>query len=229
VRAPLVVTVGDLVLDVTCRLRGDLRHGTDTAAQVVIDAGGQAANAAAWAVQAGARARLVARRSSDHAGRLAEERISLRGVDVVGPVGAAGGGAIVVLVRAGGERDMLSDRGAAASLAPHDVPDGLLDEARALLVTGYALGSEPMLGAGRRAAALAHAAGVPVVVELSSEALIEAVGAERFARRVASLEAHIVLGTSAEHALLGGVSATLQLAPTVIEKVGRPRRPAPPT
>ena len=124
--APLVVTVGDLVLDVTCRPGGAVRGGTDTPTRVVVDAGGQAANAAAWAVEAGAQGRLVTRRSADHVGRLAEQRIALRGVEVRGPVGATGGGAIVVLVRPDGERDMLSDRGASTELAAADLPADLL-------------------------------------------------------------------------------------------------------
>jgi sugar/nucleoside kinase (ribokinase family) len=219
-RRPVVVALGDLLLDVSCRLSGPVREGTDTASLVSLDAGGQAANTAAWAVAAGARGRLVARRSSAPAGRLAEERIAARGVEVRGALVDRPAGAVVVLVRPDGGRDMLTDRGGATLLGVEDVGDDVLDGARAVHVTGYVLEAEPMIGAATRLAALASAADVPLAADLSSVALLEAVGVERFAERVAALAPTVLLGTTAELACIGGPASGRRLARYVLEKRG---------
>ena len=55
----LVVTLGDLLLDVIVRLGEPLASGADALAPTQTAAGGQAANVAAWAVALGAEARCI--------------------------------------------------------------------------------------------------------------------------------------------------------------------------
>ena len=77
----LVVTLGDLLLDVIVRLDEPLATGADANAATETGAGGQAANVAAWAVALGADARCVARRGEDRAGAwLATELTARDGV-----------------------------------------------------------------------------------------------------------------------------------------------------
>src|SRR5437762_13338870 len=64
----LVVTLGDLLLDVIVRLREPLATGADAEAETLTAPGGQAANVAAWVGALGQRARCVARRGGDAAG-----------------------------------------------------------------------------------------------------------------------------------------------------------------
>ena len=59
--APLLVCVGDLMVDVAVEAPA-LARGGDVAGAVRLGPGGSAANVAAWAVAAGGRARRVARR-----------------------------------------------------------------------------------------------------------------------------------------------------------------------
>ncbi len=215
--APLVVAIGDLLLDVICRPQAAIAHDTDTPSEVDVEAGGQAANVAAWAVRAGARGRLVALRAQDAAGRVAAERLALRGVECVGPEVPAGGGVVVVLVRPDGARDMLTDRGVAPTLPAEALEPAWFAGAAALHVTGYALADVPMRGAAREAARLVRAAGGRVAIDCAGVALIEEIGAATFLERMVELEPDVVLGTSREVVLLGGAPS---LAPVVVEKRG---------
>ena len=218
--AALVLCVEDLVLDVVCRLEGPPAAATDTPAQIGLDAGGQAANAAAWAVAAGARAALLARRSAGPAGRLAEERIVARGVELRGPSGPEEGGVIVVLVDRDGGRDMLTDRGAATLLDAAAADAAWTPDVAAVHVSGYALADGPLRGAARRVAALAARADVPLSLDLSSVALIDAVGPSAFARLAAELAPALVLATSAEIERLGGAGRVRRLGGLLVEKRG---------
>jgi sugar/nucleoside kinase (ribokinase family) len=108
--------LGDLLLDVVVRLDGPLNFGADAVAQTRTGAGGQAANVAAWAVELGAEGRLVAKRASDAAARLAADELGAHGVDVLGPEVEGRNGVVVSLVAPDGNRTMASDRGVAPLL-----------------------------------------------------------------------------------------------------------------
>jgi sugar/nucleoside kinase (ribokinase family) len=228
-----VATLGDLVLDVSTRPQTPIAADTDTPSANRLEAGGQAANVAAWAASCGATARLLTRRSADPAGRLAEERVRARGVEVVGPVGPEPAGIIVSLVGADGTRSMLTDRGAGPLLAAADLQPAWLDGVRWLHVSGYALTAQPVLGAALEAAARVRAQGGRVSVDLASVAAIEAAGPRTFLARVAQCQPAIVFATQAE------LLYDPQPAPLVVAKCGaagaglrgttetdRPARPA---
>ena len=175
----------------------------------------------------------MTRRSADPAGRLAEERVRARGVDVVGPLGPEPAGIIVSLIGADGTRSMLTDRGAGPLLAAADLQVAWLDGVRWLHVSGYALTAEPVLGAALAAAARVRAQGGRVSVDLASVAAIEEAGPRVFLARVAECRPAIVFGTQAE------LAYDPQPAPLVVSKRGaagaalrgtteaeRPARPA---
>jgi sugar/nucleoside kinase (ribokinase family) len=193
-----VATLGDLVLDVSTRPLGPIAGDTDTPSANRLEAGGQAANVAAWVAAAGAPARLVTRRSADPAGRMAEERVRARGVEVVGPLGPEPAGIIVSLIGADGTRSMLTDRGAGPLLAAADLQAGWFEGVRWLHVSGYALTAEPVLGAALAAAARVRAQGGRVSVDLASVAAIEEAGPRVFLHRVAECRPALVFGTQAE-------------------------------
>jgi sugar/nucleoside kinase (ribokinase family) len=193
-----VAALGDLVLDVSTRPQGPIAADDDTPSANRLEAGGQAANAAAWAAAGGARARLITRRSSDPAGRMAEERVRARGVEVLGPRGPEPAGIIVSLVAPGGTRAMLTDRGAGPMLAAVDLEPAWLTGVRWLHVSGYALTDEPVLGAAISAARRVVAQGGRVSVDLASVAAIERAGPRVFLGRVAACEPALVFGTRDE-------------------------------
>src|SRR5436305_2272396 len=166
----LVVTLGDLLLDVIVRLREPLATGADVGARTLAVPGGQAANVAAWVVALGGRARCVARRGDDAAGDVVAAQLEARGVELAGPAVGANG-VVVSIVGPDGERTMASDRGTATLLKPDDL-DPAWFACDCPHISGYALLASPLHSAARRASALARACGARVALDLSASTRI---------------------------------------------------------
>jgi sugar/nucleoside kinase (ribokinase family) len=202
----LVVTLGDLLLDVIVRLDEPLAPGADANAATRTGAGGQAANVAAWVASLGERARCVARRGEDPAGVWLTAELTARGVELLGPI-AGRNGVVVSLVAPGGERTMASDRGTATLLQPDDLdPDWFACDC--LHISGYSLVASPIDAAAARAAELAHANGARVSVDLSAWTRIRSHGAARFREQLEALAPDVVFGNEVEWDELGPVGAT---------------------
>jgi ribokinase len=167
-----IVVLGDVMVDVVCRLEGPIALGSDAPARIELGYGGSAANVAAWLAAAGAGPVLVGRIGADERGRAAEADLRRAGVETRLAVDPdAPTGTCVVLVGPDGERSMVPDPGANDRLATGDVPSGLLDAGH-LHLTGYSLvrdGSRPAALAATRAA---REAGTSVSVDPSSAALL---------------------------------------------------------
>jgi sugar/nucleoside kinase (ribokinase family) len=199
-----ICTLGDLLLDVVVRLGAPLVAGSDTPAETTLAAGGQAANVAAWAASLGADARLICRRGSDAAAQLAEEGLAARGIEVVGPRVAEGGGVVVSLVAPDGDRTMASDPGASPGLRATDIDPAWLDGVDVLHVSGYALLREPVARAAHHVAWLAGTRGIRRSVDLSAAPLIAAHGGARFRTELSELAPEVVFATVAEEEAIGG-------------------------
>jgi ribokinase len=170
-----VVTVGDVMLDV--RVDADaLEEGGDVHGRVLVRPGGSACNAAVWAAEAGARARVHGRVGTDTAGALIRDELMHRGVEPALAIDAEADTGAMLVVHEPGERSMVADRGANGHLSPDDLPETL--EATAVLVSGYTLLFEPTFAAGRRA--LERAAARFVAVDGASWPMLRTFGAERF-------------------------------------------------
>lgn len=172
----MIITVGDLVTDVLAVLRAPLAPGSDTPATVHISGGGQAANTAAWLAWLGVGVTFVGAVGDDPAGmdRLAElHAAGVRTMVSVRP--GATTGSIVVLAQ-GGERTMISDRGANMLLAPADVDAAVASGGRHLHLSGYTLLDQASRPAGRAALASARYAGLSTSIDAASAAPLRAVG-----------------------------------------------------
>lgn len=202
--------VGDLVTDVVARLRRPLAPGSDTPAEVRIGGGGQAANTAAWLAYQGVPVTLVATVGDDPAGRDRVAELAAAGVDcAVRAVPGAPTGALVVL-SAGDQRSMLTDRGAADRLSVADLAAALdrWPDARHLHLSGYAL-----LGEGSRAAArhaLAAGRGLTRSVDAASADPLQRVGPARVRDWLRGVD--LLLANAAEAALLAGTAEAAPLA-----------------
>jgi ribokinase len=211
----LIVTLGDLLLDVIVRLDEPLAAGADASAATLTGAGGQAGNVAAWAVELGARGRCVVKRGDDAAGRLVAADLASRGVEVVGPA-TGRTGVVVSLVGPDGERTMASDRGVAPELAPDDLdPEWFACDC--LHISGYALFESPIDTAALSAAELAHGRGARVSVDLSAWTRIRAFGPGAFRERLEQLAPDVIFANEAEWEVVG---AAYGLAPTAVVKRG---------
>jgi sugar/nucleoside kinase (ribokinase family) len=202
----LIVTLGDLLLDVIVRLDEPLAAGADANASTRVAPGGQAANVAAWVTALGERARCVARGGDDPPSVWLRAELAARSVELAGP-NEGRTGVVVSQVAPDGERTMASDRGSATELAPNDLePDWFACDC--LHISGYALLASPIDAAALRAVELARGHGARISVDLSAWTRIRAHGASRFRRQVQGLSPDVVFGNEAEWDELGAVAAT---------------------
>jgi sugar/nucleoside kinase (ribokinase family) len=136
-----VVVVGDVAVDVVVAPSAPAVRGADVPARIRTCAGGAGANTAVWMVslgtEVGIEVTLVGRVGDDAAGRAAVADLQAVGAHPVLAVDPELPTCTVVVLLDAGERTMLSDRGAAARLAPADLPD--LDGADHLHLSGYVL------------------------------------------------------------------------------------------
>jgi ribokinase len=206
-----VCVLGDLLLDVIVRLDTPVAAGDDTTAQTRVGAGGQAANVAAWVTELGEEARFVGKRAGDAAGRLVEEELRSRGVELLGPVVEGRNGVVVSLVGPNGDRTMASDRGVSPQLRPEELEMRWFRECACLHLSGYSLLRSPIDEAGAKAAGAVRALGGKVSVDLASASLIRAYGAERLLARLRLLEPDVVFANDEEVAAIGAELPTATL------------------
>jgi ribokinase len=196
-----IVVVGDVMLDVVARLSGPVAVGSDSEASVSFGGGGSAANVAAWAAALGTPVSLACRVGDDDRGRAAIAE--LRGVDVHAtfdperPTGTC-----VVLVEPGGERSMLPDAGANATLTAADLPQRAFRPGGHLHLSGYTLLDPGPRAAGLAALAAARAAGCTVSVDPASIGPLAAYGVDRWLADTAA--ATLLLPNADEARLLTG-------------------------
>src|SRR5882762_2800577 len=121
-----VICLGDIMTDVVARLPGPLAIGSDTPTNVAFLGGGSAANTACWLAAAGVPSVIVGRVGDDERGRVAQQLLRDSGVQLAVTVDRyRPTGACVVLVGDSGERTMVPDTGANASLQVVDLPTDL--------------------------------------------------------------------------------------------------------
>lgn len=162
-RAPRVVVVGDVAVDVLVEPAATPVPGADVPARIRTTAGGAGANTAVWLAHLGAEVTLAGRVGDDPAGRDAAAELAAAGVRAALTVDPDRATCTVVALLAGGDRTLISDRGAAAALAPADLP--ALDGADHLHVSGYVLLDDASRAAGLAALAAARAAGLTISVD----------------------------------------------------------------
>ena len=198
-----VCVLGDLLLDVIVRLDTPVAEGDDTTAETRVGAGGQAANVAAWVTALGEEARFVGKRAGDAAGRLVDDELLSRGVDLVGPVVEGRNGVVVALVGPNGDRTMASDRGVSPQLRPEELEMRWFRDCGWLHLSGYSLLRSPIDEAGAKAAGAVRALGGKVSVDLASASLIRGYGPERLLARLRLLEPDVVFANDEEVASVG--------------------------
>lgn len=203
-----VCAIGDAVLDVIVELSQLPVVGDDVPGAVSVSNGGQASNVAAWCRTLGARSAVISKLGTDVAGGLVADLMERRGVGLLGPraePGREATGTIVSLVTPGGERSMISDRGAAATLGADDLEPTWFRTCDWLHVSGYSLFGSDGGAAALAAASYERQAGGGVSVDVSAATLIESVGVGEARRRIAQCRPDVVFANLAEHRVLGAL------------------------
>jgi ribokinase len=201
----MICALGDLLLDVIVRLDGPIAEDTDTYGRTRVGAGGQAANVAAWVAALGGSARFIGKRATDPAGHVIAAELERRGVQVAGPVVAAGTGVVVSIATPDGKRTMLSDRGVAVDLRPEELDEAWLQDCEWLHVPVYSLARPPLRDAAIRATRVVE----QVSIDLSGTVALEHAGVP-FVRSLIEDRPPptVVFGNEDEVLMLGPVAAS---------------------
>jgi sugar/nucleoside kinase (ribokinase family) len=217
-----VVVVGDVMVDVLAAMSGPLARGSDTPSAVTTAGGGSAANVAVWLAAQGVPTSYVGRVGDDALGR--ESVAALTGCGVTAWVSTEPDvttGTCIVLVEPGGERSMLPDAGANATLTAADLPQRAFRPGGHLHLSGYTLLNPGSRDAGLAALSMAAAADMTVSVDPSSAAPLAELGAARFLSMTRGVD--LLLANRDEAAVLAGTSdphlAAQQLGDTYREVV----------
>ena len=201
-RRIVIVSLGDLLLDISVVPSAPLVADDDTDAAITLAGGGQAANFCAWTAALGDPSRLVTRVGDDETGRRLVADLEAKGVEVRAVWAAEPTGAIAVLVDAEGRRTMATQRGASVGLTPDDLDPAWFADARLLHVPAYSLFLEPIASAARAAIRLVREAKGMLAVDLSSAAGLRSYGPARMAYVLARLTPEVLFATEAEAATL---------------------------
>ena len=214
----MIVSIGDLLLDISIVPDGALHADDDSPATITVGGGGQAANFCAWAASLGEHVRLVTRVGDDERGRALVADLEATGVEVCAVWAFDPTGAIAVLVGPDGQRTMATQRGASVGLSPEDLEEVWFHDVRLLHVPAYSLFEEPLAAAARAAIALVRDQGGALAVDLSSAAGLRAYGPSRMAYMLAKLKPEVLFATQTEADTLG--VPLQQLAQIPIVKLG---------
>jgi len=218
-RQVLIVSIGDLLLDIAIVPEGQLQPDDDSPATITLGGGGQAANFCAWTASLGDPARLVARVGDDETGRRLVADLEGRGVEVRAVWAPEPTGAIAVLVDQDGRRTMATYRGASAGLSPDDLDEDWFRDARLLHVPAYSLFVEPIAGAARAAIRSVRDSKGMLAIDLSSAAGLRGYGPSRMAYVLARLKPEVLFATEVEAATLAVPLDSLAQVPVL--KLGR--------
>ena len=213
-----IVCLGDVMVDVVALLSGPVQVGSDAPARTRLQPGGSAANTAAWLAHLDAPALLVGRVGADVLGSWSLARLGRELAHGVSIDPAAPTGTCVVLVDPDGERTMVPDAGANATLAPGHLSPDVFAATRHLHLSGYSLFS------GARAAAVhalsaARQARMSISVGAASVAPLAELGAERFFELVGT--DLLLFANRAEAELLTGQQDPFIAATVLATRVGR--------
>ena len=158
-----VLAVGEAVVDF---ISHDFAISLRTAVRFSRFLGGQPANVAVYVAKLGGRSAAVAKVGTDYFGEFLEEQLGRHGVSTEGlhrtPEAATTSSFITRTV---GVPDFQVNRGADALLSIREVPDELVERARAVHTSAFALSRDPQRLAVRRAMRLGHRLGKVVSLD----------------------------------------------------------------
>jgi sugar/nucleoside kinase (ribokinase family) len=211
----VILSIGDLLLDITIIPDGPLRPDDDRTATIGVGGGGQAANFCAWAAALGEPVRLVTRVGDDDRGRRLVSDLEAKGVEVCPVWADEPTGAIAVLVGYDGHQAMATERGASVGLRPDDLVAAWFADVQLIHVPAYSLFVDPLGKATRAAIALIRDGGGLLSIDLSSVAGLQDYGPTKMAYDLARLKPELLFGTAAEVATIGVPPEHLAQVPVI--------------
>lgn len=212
----VVTLLGDLNWDLVLAVpRLPQRGGEVLSAKAALRLGGSAANTARWLARLGFEARLFAAVGVDPLGDLALAELAKDGV-FTGFIRRypENTGLCCAFVDAQGERTLITSRGANSRLSP-PLPEGWLEGAHWLHISGYALLEESSRAAVEEALARAWTRGIPVSLD---PGMVAVHGHQGFLRGIGPVD--VFLPNREEAVALVGTKLPQEMLPK-LEEFGR--------
>jgi ribokinase len=218
------VVLGDYAWDVLIRTNSALSPGGDSFGEVMLAAGGSAANVAVWARRCGLEVAFIGKIGCDPLAQLAkedmrQEQVRTHFVGTTEHLTAS----VAVWIDHTGERSMVSGQGADFYLLPSELPKELLTSCHHLHLSGWSFFTDPPRSAACQAATWAKEAGATLSFDPASFQLIEETGLERFLSITTTLDIDMLFPNFDEGKTLTGlgepeaiVKALAELYPTAI-------------
>jgi sugar/nucleoside kinase (ribokinase family) len=196
----MLATLGDLVEDVVVRIDGPINVASDTPARISRRRGGSAANVAVAGASLGRPSRFLGQVGVDAIGDALLAEMAAAGVDVTSVRRSGSTGTIVALVDAIGERTMLTDRRTCVDLTAPE--PSWLDAITILHVPLYSLAGGAVATTATTVIGWAHERRIDVAVDVSSTALIDALGVDQVRALLDLLRPGVVFANRDEAAAL---------------------------
>lgn len=178
----VIITLGDIVVDILVKSNESLRYGSDVTGDVIIRGGGSAANFASWLSYLSEEVSFIGKVGNDIFGSFLIDDLTSRGIKThITKDSNVSTGKIILLVDKMAERSMITDRGANLLLNEQDIPKKLFSEAIHFHLTGYSFfGSSELLNTTKLAIRLAKKNSLSMSIDPSSYGLLKEFSPERF-------------------------------------------------
>jgi len=135
-----IIFVGDVMQDILISHKEKIAFGSDTQANIKMQGGGSATNAAVWASTLNTEVGLVARIGDDKAGKIILEELNRPNLHLnLVKTENVSSGSCAILIDATGERTMFPDPGANIFLTSQDVPKEWFKQAEIIHISAYSL------------------------------------------------------------------------------------------
>jgi ribokinase len=214
-----LATIGDIAVDIRAAAGEALTRGADARGGIHFLPGGSAANVAVWAARLGARVTCAGVVGADPWGAWLANDLRREGVTLIGPRRGRTA-TILTFLDADGERTFVTDRAAALTLQPRDLPEGFCDGLDMLHIPAYALFEGAVAETATWAAHRAREQGIGVSIDLSSASLLRAYGPARFAALLGRLRPAVLFANLEEAQAVFAVE-TVEAAVEAMRAVAR--------
>ena len=135
-----IIFVGDVMQDILISHKDEIAFGSDTQANIKIQGGGSATNAAVWASTQNIEVGLVARIGDDQTGKIILEELKRPNLNLnLVKTENVSSGSCAILIDATGERTMFPDPGANIFLTSEDIPKDWFKQAEIIHISAYSL------------------------------------------------------------------------------------------
>jgi sugar/nucleoside kinase (ribokinase family) len=215
-----VVILGDVMTDISMRVRDPLHLGSDTPASCTVTPGGSGANQAMWLARTGrVDVHFIGCVGADLFGRAHQQSLAAAGIAAhIASDSSRSTGMVIVLVDATGERTMITDRGANDGLRLEHLPLEIFRQGSWLHLSGYTLLSPETRTVALESLALARRCGMRLSVDPSSTGPLSEAGPANFLEWTQGAE--LVFPNLEEGRLLSGEVDEQTIAQALSERYG---------